>query len=556
MKRIVIILSFILVYFLIVGPHGTASEQKLPVIDGKITVATVNEEPITLEEFNRAIAASHATRSEKKEAGRIDYTTIMNRMINSRLIVLEARNIGLDELAEVKNMVMQYSRETLMELLLEQYVKDIRPDADEVERVYEEIVKEWKITTVSFEKKDDAKKFEKDIKAGNNFDETVKKAVEEGMAKEVDEGKYLKDKDLTPAIAQLVSKMEVDSTSPIVSVGEKGFVIFRLEGIRFPEDENPEAKEKARRQALNQKKVQAARDYYQDLKQRYVKLNEDLLDSLDYEADEPGFEKLLKDKRVIAEINGERPVTVGELTKALKQKFYHGVERAIEGKRINKRKHGKMQDILQKRVLLKEALKQGIDKTEEYKNKVKEYEYSVIFGAFIKKVITPDIKLDVNELKTYYKENSKEYTFPQMMKIKSLVFGKRTDAVSAVEKLRKGTDFYWLSSNAEGQVDKNSEGLLKFEGKPLTLNSLPEEVRKALSGANPGDFRLYASPGGHYYVLYIYHVIPAKPQPFENVKKKIAKKVFNDKVRKAIEVYADKLKEYYPVEIYATDLKK
>ena len=55
MKRIVIILSFILVYFLIVGPHGTASEQKLPVIDGKITVATVNEEPITLEEFNRAI---------------------------------------------------------------------------------------------------------------------------------------------------------------------------------------------------------------------------------------------------------------------------------------------------------------------------------------------------------------------------------------------------------------------------------------------------------------------------------------------------------------------
>ena len=43
-----------------------------------------------------------------------------------------------------------------------------------------------------------------------------------------------------------------------------------------------------------------------------------------------GFEVLLKDKRVVAEIKGEKPITVGELTDYLKQQIYHGVGMAIE----------------------------------------------------------------------------------------------------------------------------------------------------------------------------------------------------------------------------------
>jgi hypothetical protein len=555
MKQALVILKSIVIFLLVISSHGLASEKKLPVIDGKATVATVNDAPITLEEFNRAIAASHATRPGKKKAGRIDYSSILDRMINTRLIVVEARNMGLDELPEIRTMVDNYAKESLIEFLLEEYVKDIKADEDEVEKVYKEIVKEWKITSVKFEKEDAVKKFEAEMKAGRNFDEEVKKAVEEGVAKSAIEGEHVRNKDLTLPVAQLVSKMEVGSISPIVSVGKKGFVIFRLEGMRVPEEEDPEARERAAREALNQKRIQAARDYYQDLRKKYVTLNEKLLDSLDYESPEPGFEKLLEDDRVIAEIRGEKAVTVGELSKALKQKFYHGVQRSIESKRINKRKTGVLEDMLQRRVLLKEALKQGVDQTDAYKNRVEEYENSVIFGAFIKRVVTPDIRLDEKELKRYYKEHSDEFTYPQMLRIKSLVFGKRSDAVEAIDALTKGTDFGWLSSRAGGQVDKNKEGLFKFEGKLLTLTSLPEDVSKAVSGAKPGDFRLYVSPEGYFYVLYIYHVIPARPQPFEGVKKEIAEEVFGHKVKKAVEIYADKLREYYPVEIYAKDLK-
>jgi len=540
---------------LFAGPKGYASEWSLPVIDGKVAVATVNDEPITLEELKRAIAASHAARPGAKTAGNIDYSRIINRMINTRLVVLEARNIGLDELPEIKKMVADYSRDTLMELLIEGYVKDIKADQDEVEKIYQEMVKEWQISSVRFAKEELAKNFKEKIEGGNNFEETVKNALDEGIAEEGEVGQYLKDKDLAPEISQVVSKMEIGSTSPVVSIGEKGFIVLRVEGKRFPAEEDAEAMERARQQVLSQEKVKAARSYYEDLKKKHARMNEELIDGLDFESEEPGFEKLLKDKRVIVEVSGEQPITVGELTGALKQKFFHGVERAIESKRVNERKYEILESMVEKRLLLQEALKQNIDKSDEYKYRVKEYEISVIFGAFIEKVVNPDIKLDQKELKIHYQENIEKYTFPEMMRIKELVFGKKSDALSALEKLKKGTDFDWLSSNAEGQVDKKSKGFLIFEGKLLIVGNLPEDLRKTLSGANPGDFRLYESPEGYFYVLYIYHLVPAEPRPFESVKRDIAKEVFKDKARKAVAAYADQLREYYPVKIYAKDLQ-
>ncbi len=90
----------------------------------------------------------------------------------------------------------------------------------------------------------------------------------------------------------------------------------------------------------------------------------------------------------------------------------------------------------------------------------------------------------------------------------------------------------------------------------LILSSLPEGVQKAVSGAKPGDFRLYESPEAHFYILYIYHVVAPRLRPFEDVKSEIAETIYKDKLKKEVEVWVAKLKEYYPVKIYRKDLKK
>jgi hypothetical protein len=282
-------------------------------------------------------------------------------------------------------------------------------------------------------------------------------------------------------------------------------------------------------------------------------VKQNVLNSLNYESKTPGFEALLKDKRPVVEIKGENPITVGELTQHLKMQLFHGVERAIESKKLNSKKASALDEIIYKRVFRKEALRLGLEKTESYKNKVQEYETSVLFGAFVNKAVVPDIKLKEEEIKAHYNKHIKEYTMPEMMKIKSLVFAKREDGESAVEKLRKGTEFQWLAANAEGQVDKNSKGLLTLEEKPIITKDLPEGAQKAIHGARAGDFRLYESPQGYFYVFAIQDVIPSKPQPYEEAREMVAKKVFDDKVKKAVEDYADKLRAVSNVKIYLKD---
>jgi parvulin-like peptidyl-prolyl isomerase len=548
MKYFSLVLKTILAVSLLTVTVGFASDQKLPMIARKRVVAVVNGDPITLDEFNRELMGLHRGIAEEKKVEEGNSLELLRRLINTRLIIQEAGRIGLDQLPEVKNMVDVFSRVTLRELLAERQLKDVKADPKEVEKIYRELVKEWKIKSVMFEKEDAAKKMEEEIKGGKNFDEITQKAVEEGTAKGGEESNYLRRKGLLPRVAEVVSKMEVGSVSSIIQA-ESGFVILRLEDIRYPESQ--EAMEMARQEALVLKKEGVLKSYNDGLIKKYVKLNKKILDEIDFEAKEPGFKKLLEDKRVIAEIQGEKPITVGELTDSLRQQLYHGVERAIESKKLNERKTSVLDEMLHKRVFRKEALRLGINRTEAYKNRVKEYENSVIFGAFIQKVVIPDIKLNEEELKTYYKDHIKEYTMPEMMKIKSLVFAKREFAEKAIERLRKGTDFKWLAENAEGQIDKShSKDVLNFEEKFLTTKDLPEGVRKSISGAKPGDFRLYESPEGYFYVLAIQDVVPAKPQPFEEAKKKIAKIVFDDKLKKSVEEWAEKLRAVSDVKVY------
>jgi parvulin-like peptidyl-prolyl isomerase len=546
MKYFSLVLKTILAVSLLAVTIGFASDQELPVTKGKKIVAMVNDEPITLDEFNREVSSLKGSKSaEGKKDGDSE---LLRRLINTKLIIQEARKIGLDELDEVKNMVDVFSRVTLRELLAERRLKDVKADPKEVEKIYRELVKEWKIKSVMFEKEEAAKKMEEEIKGGKSFDEIARKVVADGTGKGGEESSYIGRKALLPQVAEAVSKMEAGSVSSITPVGS-GFVILKVEDIRYPESQ--EARERARGEALAFKRKEVLENYNEALIKKYVRLNKRVFDGIDFEAKEPGFEKLLEDKRVIAEIQGENPITVGDLTDGVRQQLYHGVERAIESKRLNERKTSVLDEMLYKRVFRKEALRLGINKTETYKNKVTAYENSVIFGAFIQKVVVPDIKLRKEELKTYYDDHIKEYTTPEMVKINSVVFAKREFAEEALEKLRKGTDFQWLAENAGGQIDKrNSKDVMNFEGKFLTIKHLPEGVRKSVSGAKPGDFRLYESPEGYFYALAIQDVIPAKPQPYAETREAIAKILYNEKLNKAVEEWAEKLGAVSEVKVY------
>jgi parvulin-like peptidyl-prolyl isomerase len=532
---------------LVSSSTALGADPRLPTVKGKKIIAMVNEEPITLEEFSMETGLF---RPGAKEPSKEEASESLRRMINITLILQEAKRMGLSELKEIKDRVDVFSRVALREELIGRAVRGAKVDEKEVAERYKELVKEWKVKSIVFEKEEDARAMEAALSEGKDFDEVMKVFLADGRGKGTVEAEYLKNMNLLPEVSDAILKTKVGSVAPIIHI-KSGFVILKVEGIRYPE--SPEAKQKARLETLEKKQRELLTQYDQELRSKYAKINQSLFEGLDFEAKEPGFDAILKDKRVLVDIKGEKSITVGEFAEYAKQQLYHGVDVAIQGKKLNDRKNQFLEEMLLKRIFLKEALRLGIDKTPEYRYRVKENQNSLIFGAFVKKVVEPDVKLTEEDLKSYYDGHIKDYISPEMMRIRSLVFAKRRDAEEAIDKLRKGVDFGWLKANAEGQVDPNAKGIEKFEGNLLTTEDLPDDIRKAVAGARSGDFRLYVSSEGHAYVLSIQEAIPSMPQPFQEAKKQIAKKVYNEKLRRAVEEYADKLRTVSDVKIYLSD---
>jgi len=549
MKRIYLILPFSILLLCLVLSHGDASEDKAPVIDGKKIVAMVNHEPITAEEFGMFLAnIEHEAMGSAKEAESVDYAGILDRLIDEKLFLLEASNIGLDTLPELTNMIDENSRKAMAQMLVKQEVKNIEVDEEEVEREYKEAVKELKVTGALYKTESDARTVAEELAAGTPFDDIIKRAIEGGSAIEVMQGKYLKRRELMSKVDEVLSQLEIGSISDIVKF-DKGFLIIRLDDVRFPQE--PEVREKINRILWKNAKDIAVEKYIVSLLEKYTEVDQTVLDSIDYDTSDEGYKKLSEDERIVARIKEDKPVTVGDLTAAFETKLFHGVEQ--RQKELNKRKEKMLNEMLRKRVLVLEAKKQRIDKSVAYNDKIKTFKKSLIISYFIDKVIAASVKMNEEELKAYYDEHRNSYTTPTMMKIDSIVFDIREKADAAVETLRSGTEFRWLSENADGQVRKDAQGLLNFEGTILSVSSLPDPVQKVLSGVDSEDFRLYESEDGHFYVLYIEKVFPSALREYQEVRNDIAKELYNIKMTEAVKSWSAKLKEHYPVEVYMTE---
>ncbi len=543
------------------GSGGKVSEEsggyillrapiKSPLFSG-FPLALVGDEPVTLGEFTGALATSHGELSGETQTAPIDYAKILKRLINTRLAVEEAKTMGIDELPEIQKDVEVFSRQTLRELVMEELTKDIVIDEAEVDR----LLKEFKIKAVLLKTKENAEKMEAVIRAGKDFDEAAKQMIADGAAEATREQGYLKQGEMLPEVGNAAPGMAVGSVSPVIPLPNKGFVILKLEDVRY--QESPAAREEARSEVFTKKRFEVLEESYKILSEKFLKLDQKLFDSIDFEAEKPGILNLMEDKRILVEVRGGEPVTVGEYATAVKDAFFHDVLGAIKRKKVNRKKKEILDQILTKRALLVEALARGIDKTDKYKEMVKDYKDAAVFSTFLAKVVVPGVKVSRDDVEAYYREHRSEYSSPEKMRLDSLIFGKRIDAEKALEDLRKGTDFKWLKDNADGQVDKKTAGITEeLEPELLDAAKLPEGERKAVSGSKPGDIRLYESPEGYFYVLVIREVYPPRPAPLEDVIGEISKIVYSKKLNKQFEEWADKLWKAYDVRVYADDLAK
>jgi hypothetical protein len=512
---------------LLVATVGGLAEEPLP-IQGETVLASVNGEWITLDDLMQQVGTLHSgmdQQAAEAATGAVrtpDPTAFLDRMVNVQLVVQEARNIGLDELPEMTGQIATLRLSLLKEAVIAERTKTISEgDPAEVKRLVREAVREVQIGSVLFPAMESAQAFHDKVSAGEDFDALAARLLEDGTAKMHQEEEYLKASRLQPAVA--------------------GVTVFRLLDVRYPDD--PEARAAAEREALAVRQQIDLADYVQELRERYLKIDQEVLDSLDYEAGPEALEKLRSDDRVVAAMEGGEPITVAELTYRLDKKIFHGIERAIEQKRANEEIPGVLDRIAQERATVLEAKRLGIEQRPQFRSTLRARTEGLLFGKFVSKVVDPSVKLTDEEVRAFYDEHASEYSTPHMMRLDSLIFDKRADAETGLEKLRQGADLNWMRANASGQVDPHAgKATWRFDGKILPVSGLPEGAQGALAGASTGDFRLWEESADAFHVLHVVQSVPSEVRDFEEVKTSVAGRVFADKRQQQLEHWIEQLR--------------
>ena len=524
--------------------------MKAPVFSplfAKVPLAVVNDEPITMQELQKSIGTIHEGMIEGKPVPKQNFPVLLNRLVNALLIIQEGRNMELDKQPDIKSAVDDYSEKLRRELLLKEEVKNVKADEKEVEKQYKQRSSEWRLKSLIVDKLEDVKTLEAELKAGKKFDDLYDKYIKDGRGKEgAQPGQFLARDVIPPTMLKTLDKMKVGELSKPLAL-EKGYLFYRVEEIRHKED--PVMKEQIRQELDSKERIAALERLQESLIKKYVSQKK-LFGQLDFDKKGVKFEKYMSDKRVIAEIKGEKPVTVADLAEAIASKFYHGVEQAAEGKKINKEKKSILNNLLGNRVLNKEAKLRKIEESEEFRSKVRSFSNSLLFGSFVNRIIRPEIVVTQDELQASYKEHAKEFTTIEAYKLDAIAFEKPQQAEEAVEKLRRGMDFKYLKTNAEGRVSIGKALYNLFEGEAIVKNNLPEPLQKSLAGSKTGDYRLFTD-GNINYVIAVLEQVPARIKTFQEVEEAIKEIVFYEKLNKGIETWADKLRSSSDVTIYA-----
>jgi hypothetical protein len=513
-----------------------------------VVAARVGDDVITVRDLGRALMAAHGNVTDATKAGKKDPTAILDRMIEVRLLVQEARSMGIADLPEIQEAFARYREAALIEALKLDVLKDVRPDPEDVERRYRDAVREWKLQSTFFPKLEDAKPVSDAIRKGGSFDALVKQAVADGKAQGGGPAEFVARAKVLPEVVNVLERMKKGEVSKPIRLAE-GYTIVRLVDLRYPED--AKAREEARSQALVAAQKKAVKKYYDALVKQHVRTDEKLLKKLDYEAKKPGIAALRKDPRVLARLDNGQTVTVADLTAGMESELQHGIEQAIQTHRANKMRFKSFDAVVSRKLVPWVARQRGMDKTPAYQRSVDEYQTSTLFSHFVDKAIVADVKFPDADVKKYYEAHRSDFTLPGFYKLDGMAFTNAKSAQAALGKLKSGADLKFLRATSDHQVP-DGQAELKLGGLPVAASTIPAELRDSLASAKKGDYRLYTTPRGQSYVIQVVDLTPPEVEPYEQAASGIQRKLLAERVTQSTRDWAAKLRQTHPVKVYVT----
>ncbi len=193
-----------------------------------------------------------------------------------------------------------------------------------------------------------------------------------------------------------------------------------------------------------------------------------------------------------------------------------------------------------KRLLLKEAKKENIEKEKDFEDRLAEIREQLLIESLLKKKIATNLNVTEDEIKNYYETNKEKFKKGPEIDTRQILVKTEKEAKEIRAKLEKGEDFGELAKRFS--IDPSAKGTGGEVGYHSKGTLLPEYEEAAFKLTKVGQISQPVKSQLGYHIIQLQGTKPAAYTPYEEVKEFIRQRIGQERQNEVLEKYVTDLR--------------
>src|SRR4030043_2119143 len=376
---------------------GCASLQKEKVL------AVVDGEPITEGDLEYSLTISHR-KEDLSSAGTLNLSRYVQKLIDDRLIIDDARRTGIDQYPEIKQAIQAYSlRESVVRLHDEEIVKKVSVSEKDIADYYRINFERFTLGLIEVGSEEEAKDLLEQLKKGEDFKELARKYSTHISKKEGGEI-VLKRNSMPTYIDEAVLNLRPGEFSDVIKIANKYYIVKLIDRKEAPDEEFEKVRGGIERAIRKQKEEERSDEYLRRLRDRAaIKIDREILSAINVGGKTEEIDKWSKDKRPLAEVNG-LVLKVEDFIAMVTPPTRKSSEDILNG-------------WIDRNLVDHEALTRHYENSPDLKIMIYRYENQLLKNTFIKRIIIPKVIISDETLEDYYSNHQNSFIKPATYRI-------------------------------------------------------------------------------------------------------------------------------------------
>lgn len=484
---------------------GAALADETPEPDAGV-VATVNGEPIFLEDVERHLGDLHSQVGEVRR-GDFDLDHLMFRLVNDELLAQEARALGMDEEEPIPSRLAEMRRRLAVERLeLEEIWKPVTVTDEEVRQEFAERYRRVTLRIVTTHEKAEAEAALARARAGEDLEALARELSVDPYGPRGGLGDSLPRADLQLEVAEVAFGLEPGELAGPVQTSI-GWSLIRVESFAEPEEERFEEVRRDLFDVLRYRKSEELRARLSEvLAERHpVELDAQAVAAVGRERLPDGrLMPVVPDPQAVVVRVGTHPITAEEYGRALMRRWT-GVRNEAAAEAVTPMV---LDRLVGETLLLAEALDRGYDRAPEVERQVRARETELLVKTYLEEVVASAVEVEREEMEAFYEEHREDYRRPARVRLGQITVETEEKAEEMARLLRAGTDLAWLARQHSIDRLKDSGGDRGWFDPTPGVDEFNDRLLEAEAGevigpfGTPGNFTVMRvsarEPRGHY----------------------------------------------------------